>query len=192
MLVIDNQIHKIKYFVKDSQFICLIKYVTTKAAAEAFIKTHRRADASHNCYCYLTTDATKHFDDQEPTNTAGLAMLNFLIKEQITNIVVLNIRYVHKSLLGKAGLIAAYKLGVKEILNNTNLYRLENSFEYEIKFSYENQKIIAKILYDNGISVTKKNYQSLITNHFEFKTAALQEILEDYAEVKIKTITKKC
>ncbi|WP_215826124.1 YigZ family protein [Spiroplasma endosymbiont of 'Nebria riversi'] len=116
MKVIDDALHKIEYTIKNSRFICLIKYVATKKDAQQFINQYLDPKATRNRYCY------------------------------ITNIVVLNIRYFGKILLGKSRLVHAYKFGLQKLFLNLKLYALEIIYEYTISFPYKHQKLINKII----------------------------------------------
>ena len=77
---------------KNSRFIASVKPVTTKEEAEAFIEEIRAKNrtANHNVYAYVLRENNyqKHSDDGEPGGTAGMPVLNVLLKQELTDAVI--------------------------------------------------------------------------------------------------------
>ncbi|WP_338966861.1 MULTISPECIES: YigZ family protein [unclassified Spiroplasma] len=193
MKVIDDALHKIEYTIKNSRFICLIKYVTTEKDARQFINQYLDPKATHNCYCYITNnnEIQKYDDDKEPIRTAGFAMLTYLQKQNITNIVVLNIRYFGKILLGKSRLIHAYKFGLQKLFLNLKLYPLEIIYEYTISFPYEHQKLINKIIKEHQGNIIKQLYSEVIMITFTSNKNTWQHLLPNNTKFAKQTIIQK-
>lgn len=97
---------------KRSRFIGYIKPVTTKDEAVDFINSikSKHWDATHNVYAYVLRDGQtrRYSDDGEPQGTAGIPVLDVLLKENITDCVVVATRYFGGILLGGGGLVRAY------------------------------------------------------------------------------------
>lgn len=101
-----------EFVEKRSRFIGHIKPVTTREQAEEFIAEIKSKywDARHNVYAYVLRDGQfrKYSDDGEPQGTAGVPVLEVLLKENVTDCVVVVTRYFGGILLGTGGLTRAY------------------------------------------------------------------------------------
>lgn len=101
-----------EFIEKKSRFIGYIKPVTTQTEAVAFINEIKAKhwDATHNVYAYVLRDGQtrRYSDDGEPQGTAGIPVLDVLLKEGLTDCVVVATRYFGGTLLGTGGLVRAY------------------------------------------------------------------------------------
>ncbi len=101
-----------EFVEKHSRFIGYIKPVTTKEEAVDFINSikSKHWDATHNVYAYILRDGQtrRYSDDGEPQGTAGIPVLDVLLKENLTDCVVVATRYFGGILLGGGGLVRAY------------------------------------------------------------------------------------
>ncbi|AGI91831.1 Hypothetical protein XNRR2_5525 [Streptomyces albidoflavus] len=105
-----------------SRFLCTLAPAATEEEAQAVIARVRRAhaDATHNCYAYVIgADASvqKAADDGEPGGTAGVPMLQMLLRRDIRYAVAVVTRYYGGVKLGAGGLIRAYGGSVGEALD---------------------------------------------------------------------------
>jgi uncharacterized YigZ family protein len=164
------------------------------------IKTHLEElrnlhpKATHHCYAWrLGTDGHQFRanDDGEPTNTAGKPILGQLDAFEITNCLVVSVRYFGGTKLGVSGLISAYKNSAKETLSSAEVIVLELYQPFKISCTYEfmnkafqliNQyegKILEQELNDEcvwQIEFPTKNYESLIENKNHFYPIEIKEI----------------
>lgn len=101
-----------EFIEKRSRFIGYIKPVISKEEAVDFINEIRSKhwDATHNVYAYVLRDGQtqRYSDDGEPQGTAGIPVLDVLLKENLTDCVVVATRYFGGILLGGGGLVRAY------------------------------------------------------------------------------------
>lgn len=101
-----------EFVEKRSRFIGYAKPVTTQEEAMDFINSIRSKhwDATHNVYAYVLREgqSRRYSDDGEPSGTAGVPVLDVLLKENITDCVVVATRYFGGVLLGAGGLVRAY------------------------------------------------------------------------------------
>jgi uncharacterized YigZ family protein len=99
--------------VNRSRFVCALAPAATEEEAQAFVARvrDRHPTASHHCYAYLIgADAAvqKSSDDGEPGGTAGVPMLQMLLRRQVRYAVAVVSRYFGGTKLGAGGLIRAY------------------------------------------------------------------------------------
>ncbi len=101
-----------EFIERKSRFIGYIKPVTTQEDAVAFINEikSKHWDATHNVYAYVLREGQvrRYSDDGEPQGTAGIPVLDVLLKENVTDCVVVATRYFGGTLLGAGGLVRAY------------------------------------------------------------------------------------
>ncbi|MBD0843674.1 YigZ family protein [Streptomyces sp. TRM68416] len=108
--------------VNRSRFLCALAPAATEQEAQDFIAGIRKehADATHNCYAYVVgADAAiqKASDDGEPGGTAGVPMLQMLLRREMRYVVAVVTRYYGGVKLGAGGLIRAYGGAVGEALD---------------------------------------------------------------------------
>ena len=108
--------------INRSRFLCALAPAATEEEAQAFIASVRKrhADANHNCWAYVIgADAAvqKASDDGEPGGTAGVPMLQMLLRRDMRYVVAVVTRYYGGVKLGAGGLIRAYGGAVGEALD---------------------------------------------------------------------------
>jgi len=95
---------------KKSRFLGYCARVESEAEAKAFIaelaREHKRAN--HVAFAYVLPTTAKYNDDGEPRGTAGMPLLNAIMRRELVGVVVVVVRYFGGIPLGKGGLIRAY------------------------------------------------------------------------------------
>lgn len=105
--------------------------------------------ARHWCYAYRLTPDRSVFrinDDGEPSGTAGRPILNTLLSHDVTNILVVVVRYFGGSLLGVPGLINAYKSATEEALVQAEIIEKRVQDIYEIHFEYAQMNDVMSVI----------------------------------------------
>lgn len=117
-----------EFIEKRSRFIGYAKPVTTQEEAMDFINAIRAKhwDATHNVYAYVLREgqSRRYSDDGEPSGTAGVPVLDVLLKENITDCVVVATRYFGGVLLGAGGLVRAYSHTSKIAVEAAGIIRM--------------------------------------------------------------------
>ena len=126
---------------KKSRFIATVRPVETEEEAVAFINEMKKKywDARHNCSAFVLgerQEITRCSDDGEPAQTAGRPMLDVLIKEGITNVVVVVTRYFGGVLLGTGGLVRAYQKAVQEGLSHSIIIDKRQGIQLLVQTDY--------------------------------------------------------
>ena len=115
--------------------------------------------ARHFCYAYrLGADkqAYRVNDDGEPSGSAGRPIYNQLLSFDLTNILIVVVRYFGGTLLGVPGLINAYKTAATEAIG-TNEIVTEIAYEiYRFDFDYEKMNEVMKVIKDNQLQIRKQ------------------------------------
>ncbi len=100
-------------------------------------------DANHNCYAYIIDNIKRFNDDGEPSGTAGMPILDILLKNNLNYVLVIVTRYFGGIKLGANGLIRSYSKCTKESLN---IVELTKGKTIEIEFDYKDEKHINNII----------------------------------------------
>ncbi len=160
--IIKDQTHEIE--IKKSRFICFSRHVNTKEEAETFINEIKilHKSATHNCSCYIIGNIEKMDDDGEPSQTAGLPMIEVLKHHNIDNICVVTTRYFGGIKLGGGGLIRAYSKSVSNLINNSEIAKMDDAYELLIEMSYSDTKVIDHYISTNNILVNSKSYEQKV------------------------------
>lgn len=117
-------------------------------------------DATHYCYAYILGEK-KHFsDDNEPSGTAGMPILNVLEKKKLNYILCVVTRYFGGILLGAGGLVRAYTKGATEALKNASITSLVAGYNLRLTFPYDNIKQIDFLL--KNIKINRKSFTEKI------------------------------
>jgi uncharacterized YigZ family protein len=129
-----------------------IKPIVTKLKA-----AHPKAN--HHCWAMrLGTDRSvfRINDDGEPSGTAGRPILNTLLSRNLTNILVVVVRYFGGTLLGVPGLINAYRTATEEALKNTVVIEKTVNDVYTIQFDYQQINEIMRIIKEDNLTVLEQ------------------------------------
>ena len=105
--------------------------------------------ATHHCYAYrlgVNGENYRANDDGEPSGSAGLPIYNQLLAHQITNVLLVVIRYYGGTKLGVGGLVKTYKETAKFTLEQTEIITKELESEIEIRFKFSQQNQIFTLL----------------------------------------------
>lgn len=153
---------------KKSKFIARIKPVETQEEAEAFIDEVRKEhwNATHNVPAYIlgmNQEIQKYSDDNEPSGTAGLPMLEILKAHEVVNVVVVVTRYFGGTLLGRGGLIRAYGGATREALKAAGIVRMVPAQKIRITVDYVHSGKIQNELLTQGITVVNTEYLEQVT-----------------------------
>ncbi|OQY93836.1 MAG: YigZ family protein [Sphingobacteriales bacterium UTBCD1] len=174
---------------RGSKFIAYAFPVETvqdfKEKIAAIRKEHPKA--SHHCFAYrLGTDGNsfRSSDDGEPSGTAGKPILGQIDSKQVTNILVIVVRYFGGTLLGVPGLINAYKTAAALALQLTPAVYKPVMIRYNLQFDYTQMNEVMKVIKQSGIEVLKQDMHLFCIMEIGIPKFRLEEILFRLKEVK--------
>ena len=155
------------YEIEKSKFLGFSFYVASKQECIEIIEKLKQeySDARHVCYAYvLNKDQSiqKYSDDKEPSGTAGMPMLSLLLKENLTNILVVVVRYFGGIKLGAGGLLRSYVKATSLLFENQVLEDYSEIYKYKIYFNYEQTKNVNYWVNTNNLQILDKEYTDVI------------------------------
>lgn len=167
------------YEIKNSKFITLLYIIKDTNNIKNILEEvkEKYPKATHYCYAYKTLNEQKSSDDGEPGGTAGIPMLNVLLKEDLINVLAITVRYFGGIKLGAGGLVRAYTKSLTTALDKANYKELINGLIIEIKTSYEEQKDLEYKL--KNINIINKEYKEEVIYIIEIPNNKL-ELLNNY------------
>ena len=133
--------------IKNSRFICVFMKINSTDISNILDRIKEEyPKATHYCYAYVYNDIQRFSDDGEPGGTAGMPMLNVLVKEELSNVLCVVIRYFGGIKLGAGGLVRAYTKSVTECLKVIDMMDLEEGYKIRLKFNYNDEKQVKYLL----------------------------------------------
>lgn len=130
--------------------------------------------ANHHCYAYRLGADKLNFranDDGEPNNTAGKPILGQIQSNDLTNILIVVVRYFGGTLLGVSGLINAYKSSTAEVIKECNIIEKFISFSYKVNFPFEHLNDVMKLLKQTDCKITTQQFDNDCVISFSIRKA---------------------
>jgi uncharacterized YigZ family protein len=151
------------YKEKGSKFIAKAFHVKSEEEIKERLDVLRKEfyDARHHCYAYVIGLKNQSFranDDGEPNHSAGDPILGQIRSKNLTNTLVVVIRYFGGTKLGVGGLISAYKIAAEEALNQAIIETVYSQTEFSIRFGYEVTAEVERALGEFEIDYLQKDY----------------------------------
>lgn len=150
-----------------------------KSALDKIRTEHPKA--THHCYAFrmgLNGENYRANDDGEPSGSAGLPIYNQLLAHEITNVLVISVRYYGGTKLGVSGLVKAYKESAKITLEEANIITKELEIEIEIQFQFNQQNIIFTLLSKFDAKILNFDSQQTAIISARIKTKHKDDIIE--------------
>lgn len=153
------------YKEKGSRFLAFAYNVTSADEAKALVKEKQKQfhDARHHCYAWRLgagDGETKVGDDGEPSGTAGRPILGQILSAELTNIIVIVVRYFGGIKLGTGGLIVAYKTATADALQNADIVLRTFNARLSVSFPYLAMNGVMKTLKDSTANVEAQNFDT--------------------------------
>ncbi|WP_272022908.1 IMPACT family protein [Olleya namhaensis] len=164
-----------------------------KQHLEELKKQHHQA--RHWCYAYqigTETIAYRANDDGEPNNSAGMPIYGQIQSFEVTNILIVVVRYFGGVKLGVGGLINAYKTGAQLALEASKIVTRTINKTFLITFDYKNMNKVMRVIKEKNLKVINQKLEldCQITISVRKKDAStIFEIFENIYEVNIKSLS---
>lgn len=182
------------YREKGSKFIALAFPVETEAMVKERLAEVQKQyfDARHHCYSYIlgpNKDAYRLNDNGEPSGTAGRPIHGQLLSKDLTNTLIIVVRYFGGIKLGVSGLINAYKTAAKEALEAATIIEKTIDETYNVSFDYSVMNSVMQLLKDPYVTILGQGYNTQYVITFKLRRRESDRIVT--ALKKINSVVVK-
>lgn len=178
------------YSEKRSKFLAFAIPVLTvedvKREVEAYQKKYY--DARHVCYAYRLGERRELFranDNGEPSGTAGKPILGQIDSRELTNVLVIVVRYFGGIKLGTSGLIVAYKAAAAEALDATEHVEKTINEEITLKFSYPLLNDVLRIVKEENPRIVEQIFDNECVVRLSIRLSRMPRLRERYEKLVI-------
>lgn len=153
------------YSEKRSKFLAFAFHVTSEEVVKQYVAEFRKKyyDARHVCWAYMLGAERTDFranDDGEPSSTAGKPILGQINKNELTDILIIVVRYYGGVNLGTSGLIVAYRTAAAEAIANAEIVSQFVEEEVVFDFPYIMMNDVMKIIKDMSPRIISQTYDN--------------------------------
>ena len=153
------------YSEKRSKSLAFAFHVTTEEEIKEIVSEYRKKyyDARHVCWAYMLGAQRTEFranDDGEPSSTAGKPILGQINKNELTDILIIVVRYYGGVNLGTSGLIVAYRTAAAEAIANAEVIKLYDEEVVTYDFPYVMMNDVLKIIKDMSPRIVNQTYDN--------------------------------
>jgi uncharacterized YigZ family protein len=153
------------YKEKMSKFLAFAVPVTSAVEAKEVVARYQKEyfDARHVCWAYMIGAARTEFlsnDNGEPSGTAGKPILGQINSFNLTNIVIIVVRYFGGIKLGTSGLIVAYREAAREAINAGNIIECHEMAEVSFTFPYLSMNEVMRVVKDTGVKIVEQVFDN--------------------------------
>ena len=174
---------------RGSQFIAFAFPLQTKDEFKKHLATvkNEHPKATHYCFAYrlgLDGNNFRSGDDGEPSGTAGKPILGQIDSRELTNTLIIVVRYFGGSLLGVPGLINAYKTAASLVLQVTPVAQKQVEINYHLQFDYTMMNDIMMIVKQYNCSVLSQDIQLFCSMNIGIPVNRIDSILNRLNDIR--------
>ena len=180
------------YRERASKFISFAIHVTSEEEVKRHLSELRKEfyDANHHCYAYRISHPEYLYrinDDGEPSSSAGKPIYGQILSRDLSDVLVVVIRYFGGTKLGIPGLIHAYKTAAQEALDQAKRCTKILSEKYFITFQYSQMNDVMKILKQEKTTIISQELGNACKIHFSIRKSKSEEL-----KIRLSKLTNIC
>jgi len=181
---------------RNSKFYGYAFPVNEETSIKDFLEFLRKKHhtARHFCYAWQLGTESVRFranDDGEPSNSAGMPIYGQIQSFEVTNILVVSVRYFGGTKLGVGGLINAYRASARLTLESSAIEEKTIDESFQLNFQYDLMSKVLRILKENSITITHQKLEmdcEMIIAVRKSHTQKVVKIFETLYKVEIKQL----
>jgi uncharacterized YigZ family protein len=187
---------EVLYKEKNSKFFGYAFPVTTEEEIKEILERLRKEhfSARHWCYAYqIGTEKIQYRanDDGEPNNSAGMPIYGQIQSFEVTNVLVVVVRYFGGVKLGVGGLISAYKIAAQMALENSEIVERTIDKHFIISFGYANMYKVMRIIKEKNLQIVSQKMEMDCEIEISIRKKNVQNLLDTFEnlyEIKLTEI----
>lgn len=173
------------YKDKGSKFYAFAYPVQTIEQIKEILAEKRKEyyDARHVCYAYMLgyeRDVFRANDDGEPSGTAGRPILGQINSTNLTDILIIVVRYFGGTLLGTSGLIQAYKTSAAEAIAAATIEERIVEKTFVSKFGYQDLNAVMRIMKDFDLAIVNQIQEMDCTLYFRIRLGDIERVKDRF------------
>lgn len=173
------------YKDKGSKFYAFAYPVQTIEQIKEILAEKRKEyyDARHVCYAYMLgyeRDVFRANDDGEPSGTAGRPILGQINSSNLTDILIIVVRYFGGTLLGTSGLIQAYKTSAAEAIAAATIEERIVEKTFVSKFGYQDLNAVMRIMKDFDLAIVNQIQEMDCTLYFRIRLGDIERVRDRF------------
>ncbi len=181
------------YKEKGSKFLAFAFPVVNEEEIKSHLEALRKQyyDARHHCYAYILgkdQDSYRANDDGEPNHSAGDPILGQIRSNNLTNTLIVVIRYFGGTKLGVGGLISAYKIAAAEAITNNEIIEEIVKNKVKLQFDYLSMNDVMRLIKDMDLEIQNQQFDNTCLIELLVRESMLEEFInkiEDLGQVNI-------
>ncbi|MBR5454796.1 MAG: YigZ family protein, partial [Rikenellaceae bacterium] len=130
-------------------------------------------------------------DDGEPSSTAGKPILGQLLSREVTDCLIVVVRYFGGTKLGVSGLIAAYKQSAADVLDVATIVERTVDVEVEIQYSFMAMNGVMKVVKDMSPKVLSQDFDNLCSMRLAIRQSRAEQLIDKLSKIEGVTVTAK-
>lgn len=183
------------YKDRGSKFISVAIPVESEDQVKERLDEYKKKyhDARHHCFAYklgTDDDEWRVNDDGEPSGTAGNPIMGQIRSFDLSDILIIVIRYFGGTLLGTGGLIKAYREAARDALENSRIVDKTIDCTYRLNFPYEAMNDVMKIIKDRNLEQSGQDFGLDCSLTVSFRASLEDEITERFRLLDKLVFTK--
>ena len=187
---------EVLYKEKNSKFFGYAFPVTTEEEIKEILERLRKEhfSARHWCYAYqIGTEKIQYRanDDGEPNNSAGMPIYGQIQSFEVTNVLIVVVRYFGGVKLGVGGLISAYKITAQMALENSEIVERTIDKHFIISFGYANMNKVMRIIKEKNLQIVSQKMEMDCEIEISIRKKNVQNLLDTFEnlyEIKLTEI----
>lgn len=170
-----------QYSEKRSKFLAFALPVENVDEVRELVAQYQKKyyDARHACYAYMIGADRQTFranDNGEPSGTAGKPILGQINSNELTNILVIVVRYFGGIKLGTSGLIQAYKAAAAEAISNAEIVTKTVDENLSVVYEFPMMNSVMKVIKDLNPKIISQGYETDCTMTLQIRKGMIPEL----------------
>ena len=173
------------YKEKGSKFIAYSFPVYSELEVKEKLEEVKKLEhaARHHCYAYILNpdkSAQRSNNDGEPSSTAGKPILGQILSNDLTNILIVVVRYFGGVKLGVSGIIRSYKTAALDAINNSEIITKTIKQQFVVSFKYLQMNDVMKLVKEYNLEVVNTDFQIECNLIFAVAKSKSEEVVETF------------
>ncbi|TDS64324.1 IMPACT family protein [Myroides indicus] len=176
---------EVLYKEKNSKFFGYAFPIQTEEEVKDILDNikKRHYNARHWCYAFQIGTEQPYYranDDGEPSNTAGMPIYGQIQSFDVTNILIIVVRYFGGIKLGVGGLITAYKATAQMTMENANIIEKTIDKQFKIRFEYKDMNNVMRVIKERNLKIIQQKMEMNCEIELSIRKSEYPQALEAF------------